>query len=113
MPPADRPDRAGSPIAPPFPDLVIASGRRAAPYVKAIKQASGGRTFTVILKDPRTGGSAADFLWVPAHDRLRGDNVLATLTSPHRISAGGAGGRARGARAPDDRGAARRRAWRC
>ncbi|BAR98045.1 hypothetical protein BV133_452 [Blastochloris viridis] len=87
VPPADRPGRPGSPIAPPFPDMVIASGRRAAPYVKAIKQASGGRTFTVILKDPRTGTSAADVLWVPAHDRLRGANVLTTLTSPHRISA--------------------------
>jgi mitochondrial fission protein ELM1 len=87
VPPADRPGRAESPIAPPFPDMVIASGRRAAPYVKAIKEASGGRTFTVILKDPRTGRRAADFLWVPAHDRLRGPNVLATLTSPHRISA--------------------------
>ncbi|BBF93914.1 mitochondrial fission ELM1 family protein [Blastochloris tepida] len=87
VPPADRPDRAGSPIAPPFPDLVIASGRRAAPYVQAVKQASGGRTFTVILKDPRRGRRAADFLWVPAHDRLRGKNVMVTLTSPHRVSA--------------------------
>ncbi|NJL08158.1 MAG: nucleoside-diphosphate sugar epimerase, partial [Methylacidiphilales bacterium] len=87
VPPADRPDRPESPIAPPFPDLIIASGRRAAPYVQAVKQASGGHTFTVILKDPRRGRRAADFLWVPAHDRLRGKNVLVTLTSPHRVSA--------------------------
>ena len=86
--PRDAPGRPGSPIAPPFPDLVIATGRRAIPYVRAVKAASGGHTFTVILKDPRTGPAAADLIWVPEHDGLRGPNVIATPTSPHRISAG-------------------------
>ncbi|AMJ60741.1 mitochondrial fission ELM1 family protein [Bosea sp. PAMC 26642] len=84
--PHEGPDRDGSPIRPPFPDIVIASGRRAIPYVRAVKKASNGRTFTVILKDPRTGTDAADFIWVAEHDRLRGDNVLVTTTSPHRLS---------------------------
>ena len=56
------------------------------PTCAHVKRASGGRTFTVFLKDPRTGAGAADFIWVPQHDRLRGPNVLATLTSPHRVS---------------------------
>jgi mitochondrial fission protein ELM1 len=84
--PAEAPGRQGSPIAPPYPDLLIASGRRSVPYLRAVKRLSGGRTFTVFLKDPRTGSRTADALWVPAHDRLRGDNVLATLTPPHRVS---------------------------
>ena len=84
--PAEAPGRAGSPIAPPFPDLLVASGRRAVPYLRAVKRASGGRTFTVFLKDPRTGPGTADLIWVPEHDRLRGRNVIATPTSPHRIS---------------------------
>ena len=84
---AETPRKAGSPIAPPFPDLLVASGRRAVPYVRAVKRASAGRTFTVILKDPRTGAGAADVIWVPEHDRLRGPNVIATLTGPHRVSA--------------------------
>ncbi len=84
--PREAPARPGSPIAPPFPDILIASGRRAVPYLRAVKRASGGRTFTAFLKDPRTGTGAADFIWVPQHDKLRGPNVLATLTSPHRIS---------------------------
>ena len=29
----------------------------------------GGRTFTVLLKDPRTGARTADLIWVPEHDR--------------------------------------------
>lgn len=77
-----------SPIAPPFPDLLIASGRRAVAYLKRVRKASGGRTFTVFLKDPRTGADTADLIWVPEHDPLRGDNVLVTPTSPHRFAAG-------------------------
>jgi len=78
--------RPGSPIAPPFPDVLIASGRRTVPYVRAVKRLSGGRTFTIFLKDPRTGPRTADFIWVPAHDRRRGPNVMTTLISPHNIT---------------------------
>ena len=51
--PFEAPGREGSPIAPPFPDVVIASGRRAVPYVRHVRRASRRRTFTVFLKDPR------------------------------------------------------------
>ena len=55
----DRPAGAAagqdSPIAPPFPDILVASGRRAVAYLRHVKQASGGRTFTVFLKDPAHG----------------------------------------------------------
>jgi len=79
--------RPGSPLAPPYPDIAIASGRRAAGYLRRIKRLSKGRTFTVFLKDPRTGLEAADLIWVPDHDTLRGRNVLVTPTSPHKFSA--------------------------
>ena len=87
MDPREAPSRMGSPLAGPFPDLVLASGRRTAAYLPAIKAASGERCFTAFLKDPRTSPAIADFLWVPDHDRLRGPNVMATLLSPHRFSA--------------------------
>lgn len=85
--PREAPGRPGSPIAPPFPDLLIASGRRALPYMRAVRRASAGRTFTLFLKDPRSGAEAADLIWVQEHDRLRGPNVLTSLTAPHRLSA--------------------------
>ena len=85
--PRERATRPGSPIAPPYPDIAIASGRRAAAYLRHVKRRSGGQTFTVFLKDPRTGPDAADLIWVPEHDKLRGRNVLVTPTSPHRFSA--------------------------
>ncbi|MEP0235600.1 mitochondrial fission ELM1 family protein [Roseibium sp.] len=84
--PRERPSAQDSPIAPPFPDLAIASGRRAIAYLRHIKNASGGKTFTVCLKDPRTGSKAADLIWVPDHDALRGPNVLTSATAPHRYS---------------------------
>jgi len=85
--PRERPGAPGSPIAPPYPDLLIASGRRAVPYLRFVKRASGGRAYTVFLKDPRTGPKTADFIWSPEYDRLRGPNVLTTLTPPHRVCA--------------------------
>lgn len=85
--PHEAPHYRQSPIAPPFPDIVIASGRRTVAYLRVIKKASARSTMTVFLKDPKTGHKAADFIWVPEHDRLRGPNVLTTLTSPHRLSA--------------------------
>ncbi len=65
------------------PDVILASGRRAAPYLKPLKAHFGGSPLTVCFKDPRTGASTADLIWVPEHDRLRADNVIVTATSPH------------------------------
>jgi hypothetical protein len=84
--PREAPQRAGSPIGPPWPDLVIASGRRAVPYLREVRRGSGGQSFTVYLKDPRTGPGTADLIWAPSYDPIRGPNVVSTLTSPHRIS---------------------------
>ncbi|MBY0611865.1 MAG: mitochondrial fission ELM1 family protein [Beijerinckiaceae bacterium] len=91
--PRERAGEPGSPIAPPYPEIAIASGRRSVAYLREVKRASAGRTFTVYLKDPRLiklpflESEAADLIWAPAHDRLRGANVMTTLTSPHRLHA--------------------------
>ena len=82
--PVDPRDRGV--IAPPFPDIAIASGRATVPYLRALKRASGGRTFTAFMQDPRVGAGAADLIWVPEHDALRGANVVVTATSPHLLS---------------------------
>lgn len=84
--PRERPGAPGGPLAGSLPDLVVASGRRTVPYLRALKRASAGTVFTCFLKDPRTGTGAADLIWVAEHDRLRGENVVVTLTAPHRVS---------------------------
>ncbi|TXM78930.1 nucleoside-diphosphate sugar epimerase [Methylobacterium sp. WL69] len=85
--PGDRPGRARGALSGPLPDILIASGRRAVPYLRAVREASGGRTFTAFLKDPRTGPQTANFVWVPDYDDLRAENVFTTLTAPHQVSA--------------------------
>lgn len=80
------PAQAQSDICPPWPDVLIASGRQSIPYARMIRKKSGGRTFTVILQDPRVSPANFDFVWAPAHDRLSGPNVLSTPVSPHRLT---------------------------
>lgn len=85
-----RRERFGSPdsvFAPPWPDIAIAVGRLTTPYIRALKRWAGNRTFTVILQDPKVSLSTADLFWVPEHDRLRGPNVITTLTAPHGFTA--------------------------
>lgn len=76
----------GSAFEPPWPAVAIATGRAAVPYLKELKRRAGAKVFTVFLLDPQTGPSAADLIWVPAHDRRRGPNVITTLASPHGFS---------------------------
>ncbi len=85
--PKDSPKRPGSVLAPPFPDIVIASGRVTVPYIRAFKRAGGDKVFAVFLQDPRYARREFDLIWAPLHDELAGANVVATLTSPHPFSA--------------------------
>ena len=64
----------------------MASGRVTVPYLRAFKRAGGARVFAVFLQDPRFARASMDLIWVPEHDRHRGPNVIATLTSPHPFS---------------------------
>lgn len=68
-----------------WPDLLIASGRQAVPFARAVKKRSQGRTFVVVLQDPVASRPLFDLIWTPAHDGLSGPNVVSTLTSPHDL----------------------------
>ena len=78
-----RRDRA---IAPPYPDLVLASGRQAAAHARYIRYRSGGRCFTAFFQKPTINPRYFDFVWAPHHDRLQGPNVKSTLLSPHLLT---------------------------
>lgn len=84
--PAEGFGRPGSRFSPPWPDFAIAAGRLTTPYIRRLKQAAGLSTYTIILLDPKVSTKSADLFWVPEHDRLRGANVITTLTSPHSFS---------------------------
>ena len=74
-------------IAPPWPDLVIASGRQSVPVGLRIRRTSRGRTFLVQIQDPVIDPRHFDMVIVPQHDRVRGDNVFVTTGSMHRVTA--------------------------
>lgn len=84
--PSERFGAPGTLFAPPWPDFAFAAGRTTTPYIRALKKKAGDKTFTVIMMDPKTGPGTADLFWVPDHDKLRGGNVINTLTAPHPLS---------------------------
>lgn len=81
-----QPDAA---IVPPWPDLVVVSGRQAIPYARMIRRKAGGATFVLALQNPVVAPSTFDLVWVNDHDGVSGPNVISTLTSPNTLSAEG------------------------
>lgn len=77
---------AGDQLTPPWPDLLIATGRQSVAPGLAVKRASGGRTFLVQIQRPGVHPARFDLVVTPEHDRLTGANVLTTLGSMHRVS---------------------------
>lgn len=89
--PADPRERIGvqgALLGPPWPACAIATGRQSIPYLRAVRRHAGRETVTVVLQDPKTGPGTADLIWVPEHDRLRGPNVISTLTAPSSFTPG-------------------------
>ncbi|WP_372398143.1 mitochondrial fission ELM1 family protein [Azospirillum sp. HJ39] len=80
------PSPEGDPVAPPWPDILIGTGRQSIPVSLAVRSLSGGRTFTIQTQDPVMNPHRFDLVVVPRHDKLRGDNVLVTRGALHRVT---------------------------
>jgi hypothetical protein len=73
----------------PWPDIVIAAGRRTAPAARQIKRLSGGKTFLVQIMYPGSRGEG-DFslIAVPSHDGLpKAANRFEITGAPHSVTA--------------------------
>ncbi|WP_300618255.1 mitochondrial fission ELM1 family protein [Dokdonella sp.] len=89
-------DADGAPLAPPWPDLAIGCGRRAALVTRSLRGWSGGRCFTVQILDPRIDSRAFDLVIAPQHDGIAGANVVRSIGALNAVDAGWlAAGRAR------------------
>ena len=74
-------------LSPPWPDLVIAAGRRAGAAARWIKNQSRGKARLVQIMHPGSlGAGAFDLIAVPRHDRRGGANVLPIDGAPHAIT---------------------------
>jgi mitochondrial fission protein ELM1 len=63
----------------PWPALAIACGRDGATLTRWLRTASGGKTFTVQILDPRIDPRHFDLVVAPRHDALAGANVVHTI----------------------------------
>jgi mitochondrial fission protein ELM1 len=73
-------------IAPPWPDLIVSSGRRSALLAREAWRLAGGRPLLVHVQDPRGGAEAFDLIVAMAHDDLGGANVIQVATALHDVT---------------------------
>lgn len=78
--------RKGDRLRPPWPDMVIASGRQSILPALHIKQMSGGKTFLIQIQNPAIPTSNFDMVIVPEHDKLEGKNVVSVQGALHRVT---------------------------
>ena len=78
--------RAG--LTPPWPDVVVAAGRRTGPVARHIKRLGGGAPFLAYIMFPgRAGIAEFDLVSVPYHDRVAArSNVMRITGAPHRVT---------------------------
>lgn len=69
-------------LAPPWPDIWIAAGRRSIPYSRLVKKLSGGKTLVVQTQNPKVSLSTFDLVIPPEHDGVTGANVFPILGPP-------------------------------
>lgn len=72
-------------ISPPYPDYVIASGRRARIFPIYIQKKSP-QTKTIYILDPRINPKFYDCVIAPNHDHIKGKNVIKTDLALTRIT---------------------------
>jgi mitochondrial fission protein ELM1 len=85
--PLARLTEKGDRLAPPWPDLLIASGRKSVAPAIAIRKAAAGRCFTVQIQNPAVDLKNFDMVVTPLHDGLSGANVVSTLGAMGRVTA--------------------------
>lgn len=80
-------DESGAAPAPPWPDVAIGCGRRAALVTRLLRRWSDGRCYTVQILDPRIDSRAFDLVIVPQHDDVAGPNVIRSIGALNAVDA--------------------------
>lgn len=83
--PLRRLDPAGDALDPPWPELLIATGRKTVAVTAAIRRISN-KTVAVQIQNPHFPSSAFDLIVAPRHDGLNGGNIICTAGALHRVT---------------------------
>jgi mitochondrial fission protein ELM1 len=76
----------GDLLLPPWPDLVIATGRPSILPALYTKKMSQNKTKVVYIQNPKISPAHMDVVIAPKHDYLTGKNVIQTNGAMHRIT---------------------------
>ena len=74
-----------NPLVPPWPELLIATGRLSVPASLYVKQ-QNPHTRRVQIQNPGISPRHFDLVVTPMHDNLRGMNVIQTIGALHRVT---------------------------
>jgi mitochondrial fission protein ELM1 len=77
--------RKGDALTPPWPDMLIGTGRMSVLPSLHIKKMSKGHTFTVQIQNPVVPFNKFDRVILPLHDNLKASNVISVVGGLHRI----------------------------
>lgn len=81
-PMAALPEEQRKLLAPPWPDVWLAAGRRSIPYSRMMRELSDEETLVVQTQNPRGDLDPFDLVIPPEHDGLTGPNVFPILGAP-------------------------------
>lgn len=75
---------SSTPLAPPWPRLVISIGRRSVPLALAIKEVAGA--YALHIQNPKVPAALFDLIAAPVHDDFEGENVITTFGAVHSVT---------------------------
>jgi mitochondrial fission protein ELM1 len=73
-------------IGPPWPDLIVSSGRRSALIAREARRRAKGAPLLVHVQDPQAGARDFDLIVAMDHDAVRGPNVVRVATALHDVT---------------------------
>ncbi|BAW80119.1 hypothetical conserved protein [Candidatus Nitrosoglobus terrae] len=73
-------------LIPPWPDLIIASGRKSILPALMVRDKNKSKTKIAYLQTPVIAPKHFDVVISPAHDGCSGENVLQSMGAPHQVT---------------------------
>ena len=78
--------KQSTPLAAPWPDVVIACGQNTIAFALAIRRANKGKTKLIYVQKPSINPKHFDLVIAPMHDHAQGANIIETFGATHDLS---------------------------